>query len=430
MFYKYLLFIFIAAVFNNFIYSSEFPQTRFIVFSDPHLYSKTLGISGKAFERHIEFNRKLLAESEEILDQAINEILKEKADFIIIAGDLTKDGEKINHEILAEKLKRFTKKGIKVILINGNHDVKNGVSEKYNGNRKIRIENVSAADFKNIYSDFGYKNAAEKDDSSLSYVSEPISGLWILMIDSNDWINNSENHRQNHHGLINEKTLKWIEIVLKKAKDSDKKVIAVMHHGILEHYKNNAKFLSAYIIKDHKKISRFFLEKEVNIFFTGHFHSQDITSTQNTGKKLFDIETGSLISYPSPYRIITLSKNQKMKIESKYVNSIPSHTKDFETFSRNSLFSGISSIVKSQFPFFLLSKNDKKELSEIFASSLLAHVKGDEKSPKIILNKGKIDILENIILFFTKDLIIGWKNDLSPSDNELTINLKTFEVEK
>ncbi len=47
----------------------------------------------------------------------------------------------------------------------------------------------------------------------------------------------------------------------------------------------------------------------IRLIFTGHYHANDIVDFTNEGKTLTDIETGSLVTPPSPYRIMTLDDN-------------------------------------------------------------------------------------------------------------------------
>ncbi len=61
----------------------------------------------------------------------------------------------------------------------------------------------------------------------------------------------------------------------------------------------------------------------VQLVFTGHLHVQDIAYRQG----LFDITTGSLVSYPHPYRVIHLQQdamgNTHLQVESHRVKSVP-----------------------------------------------------------------------------------------------------------
>ncbi|NCC95179.1 MAG: hypothetical protein EOM10_18265 [Opitutae bacterium] len=46
----------------------DYPTARFAVFSDPHLYPRSLGTTGPAFQDYLNKDRKLLVESEALLD--------------------------------------------------------------------------------------------------------------------------------------------------------------------------------------------------------------------------------------------------------------------------------------------------------------------------------------------------------------------------
>ena len=81
--------------------AEEKSKVKFAVISDIHYYDSALGTTGAAFEAYLAADRKLIKESGEILNSAITSIKSEKPDFVLIPGDLTKDGEKQNHLILA-----------------------------------------------------------------------------------------------------------------------------------------------------------------------------------------------------------------------------------------------------------------------------------------------------------------------------------------
>jgi len=69
-----------------------YPAVKFVVFSDPHLYNPSLGTTGEEFEKHMHAQMRLINYSEDIL-KAVNEIIiNSDSDFVIITGDLTKDG--------------------------------------------------------------------------------------------------------------------------------------------------------------------------------------------------------------------------------------------------------------------------------------------------------------------------------------------------
>ena len=172
-----------------------YPATRFFVLSDIHYYDSSLGISGSEFQKYLNNDRKLLKESSEILASAVEDITDKEADFVIISGDLTKDGEMINHQKVAFHLKKLLESEKKVFVVPGNHDVANGKSVRYQDDRTVAVPNVSKKEFESIYNDYGYGSALKRDPSSLSYLSEPVPGLWLLALDSCRWQENESNHK-------------------------------------------------------------------------------------------------------------------------------------------------------------------------------------------------------------------------------------------
>ena len=53
-------------------------------------------------------------------------IKKDKPDLVLISGDLTKDGEKLGHQNMAEKLQTIEDEtDAEIFVINGNHDIYN-----------------------------------------------------------------------------------------------------------------------------------------------------------------------------------------------------------------------------------------------------------------------------------------------------------------
>ena len=77
-------------------------SAKFAVISDPHVYdTAALGVNAD-FEAYLLQDRKMVKESIEILDAVIGDFKGSALDFVLIPGDLTKDGEKINHQVLAK----------------------------------------------------------------------------------------------------------------------------------------------------------------------------------------------------------------------------------------------------------------------------------------------------------------------------------------
>jgi 3',5'-cyclic AMP phosphodiesterase CpdA len=407
----------------------DYPEASFVVFSDPHIYDPALGTEGEAFEYYLAYDRKLLRESTEIMEAAVAAIENEKASFVLVAGDLTKDGERVSHELVASYLSQMEASGKQVYVVPGNHDINNGYSFKYIGDIVERVPNTTAAEFAQIYCEFGYKEALYRDPASLSYVAEPIAGMWLLALDSCIYAENIENEEPITDGKFSEATLGWVEEMLEKAAKEKKAAIVMLHHGIVEHYTGQEKNYGEYVLDDFPAVSKLLAACNARLVFTGHYHAQDITVARwpETNKFVFDIETGSLVTYPVPYRIVRIDAAQKAVVQTKHIESTRSHPADFQDYARAYLQSGIENIATYIIMSYKVDRAEAEKLAGQVAQAFVAHYAGDENLPpgQEALQSSGLSIPGKAVVTFRENLVIGLWNDLEPPDNNITIDLKT-----
>src|SRR6056297_268920 len=85
---------------NKYIF---YPETKFAVITDPHVFEVEGNIDNPIYLKYGVEDRKLLKLSTEILEKAVNEIIKrENIDFVILPGDLTDSGDIKSHQVVAE----------------------------------------------------------------------------------------------------------------------------------------------------------------------------------------------------------------------------------------------------------------------------------------------------------------------------------------
>ncbi len=360
------------------------PRTaKFAVISDPHFYDTKLGTTGSAFEAYLAQDRKMLRESEAILDSALIKILVKKPDFVIVSGDLTKDGEISSHEKFARRMALLEAAGIKVYVCPGNHDVNNPHAFAYSGDTETPVFNVSPDQFTTIYRNFGYKEALDRDPASLSYLAEPVKGLWVLSIDSCKYENNMTNGYPETGGAIRPETMAWVQNKLADAQRKGKSVIAFTHHGVTEHYTGQSIAFPDYVIDDWKTASQTLADSGLRLVFTGHYHANDITRTvrDDGGPTLFDVETGSLITYPSPIRMVSL-QNGQAAIHTENVTRIKYDTGGvpFPEYAKSYLYEGLFGIAMDTL---MNSYGLPQVVAEVYApyvaNAFMAHYAGDEK---------------------------------------------------
>ena len=403
----------------------SYPKAEFAVFSDLHYYDKCLGTTGSAFEECLESDRKLLKESSELINLAIDNILKSKVKFVLIPGDLTKDGEMLCHENIVKSLSRLKENGIKVYVIPGNHDVNNPLASKYEGNQKILVPSVTNKQFADIYKECGYGEAIYRDTNSLSYVVEPVDNLWIIGLDTCRYKENKPGKEEIVGGKISQEEAQWLTGILEKAKENKKAVMVMQHHGIVEHWNGQSRIHSDYIVKDYESLGKLMASYGVRVAFTGHYHAQNIAlgDFENDGY-IYDIETGSLITAPCPIRYCTINDN-KMEIKSQFlVDKLFPDTdfaKNAQEFTHYTLIKEAYDTLRK----FYVSEKDSKYIANYLGDAFLAHYSGYENiENKPYFDSSKLGLWGKTVYRLQKYVINGlW--EYSPSGhNNVIIDLK------
>lgn len=271
--------------------------------TDIHLLANSINDKGSAFTKFIENGdgtQKYY--TNEILSALSENIAKDSPEYFIISGDLTLNGEKESHKAVAEQLREIEKNGTEVLIIPGNHDINNPWARGFSGDQSTVVESVTAEEFVDIYSDFGYNEAFSKDENSLSYLSTPTDDLWFLMLDTTMHDNNKEYPVTN--GKLKPETLDWIIECSKLAEESGAEIVTVMHHNL---YNHSSLLSRGFTLDNNTKVLSTFKEAGQQLVFSGHIHIQDIKADNDN--QVYEVVNSSLIVYPVQYGKLTYSKD-------------------------------------------------------------------------------------------------------------------------
>jgi 3',5'-cyclic AMP phosphodiesterase CpdA len=360
-------------------------NAKICVISDPHYMDPDLVIQdGPAIQAYMVMEIKLIMQSEAILESALDSIVAESPDVLLIPGDLTKDGEFASHTKMAAFLQDVENAGIKVFVIPGNHDINNPYSFAYDSNVVIPVPSVTATQFETIYGNFGFDEALYRDPNSLSYVAEPIPGYWLLALDASQYAFNTTEPIIG--GQYSEATLDWIKQKLLQAKATGKIVIGMQHHLMMEHYMLQKVFFADYVLDDWENVSNQLADYGMKLVFSGHNHCQDIIARNSAnGNPIFDIETASLVQYPCPYRIVNISGDSIMNIEGEQVTDIDYNLNgvpflDYAlAFEQYALPFTVNYMLQS--PPYSLPPATVSMIEPAVSETMLAHFAGDEGDP-------------------------------------------------
>ena len=402
-------------------------QLKIAVVADIHYMHPSLlvnnGASGTAFQNYLNQDPKLVQYSDPIFRTVLAQIKMEHPDILLIPGDITKDGELISHQAMADFFNQLRNDGIKIYVVPGNHDINNAKAKKFDGNIDYPVTITTKTDFENIYGNFGYNNAIARDVNSLSYVVQPQPGFRIIGIDASKY----EEYGPEGDvaaGRIKSTTLTWILEQLAKAKQDHVTIFAMMHHNLIEHYAGQAQLDPGYVIDDYQSVGNKLIDAGLKIIFTGHYHANDISSYTHNGKELFDIQTGSLVTAPSPYRFITM-KDGSLDICTKTVQSITSILPGCVKFP---LYANhfLSQHLDGYFNYYLVNRLGAPAqlatfASPLFRNGIMAHFAGDEKMPPD--QRTQIDNLATMSPQLAGIVTTLW-TDLGIKDNTTIIKYK------
>lgn len=408
-------------------------ECRIAIISDVHVMDPALLMEeGKAFDDYLMHDRKMLRESTVILKEFTDKLIAEHPQVVLLTGDLTKDGEYVSHRYLVDSfLVRLKNEGIQALVIPGNHDVNNPHAVSFMGKKTERVRTVSAADFADIYADYGYGDALARDKHSLTYVYQPTNSLRILAIDACKYEeNNFEKNICRHDGRIKPETMKFIKVQIADAHQKGIRIIAMMHHGLVSHWKYQDRIMKGYLVDDWKKQASELASAGLEVVFTGHSHAQDIACFKKGKHTIYDIETGSSVTYPSPYRLVS-AKDNSMEIKSRFLESIPLDLSglSFTEYAKRTIAQGAETMVVSAFPP-NVPDSLKIAAARCVGESLIANCRGDEK----LSDEGRQEInrLANLIkkysthcarLFRIAASVL--REDTFPTDNDFTVQFSS-----
>lgn len=276
------------------------------VITDVHFLSERLHDKGSLFNKLVnKGDGKNLFIQKELLSAFVHGLEKDKPAALLITGDLTFNGEKLSHKELTSWLRIIENLGMDVYVIPGNHDINNPKARKFFKDKAGKVDTVSPEQFRSIYKDFGYSAALSYDQSTLSYLIEPIPGIQFLMLDTNLYKNNLSNGYSDPLGALGESTRSWIREKAETAKTDNKKLFVAMHHSLIEH---NIMVSRGFTILDNDLLIDMFTSLQIEAVLSGHIHIQDIIEERNENGKIYDIATSAFPVFPHNYGILEFSE--------------------------------------------------------------------------------------------------------------------------
>ena len=282
---------------------------KFYLITDTHYYSKNLSVCGEGYEDFMDGEQKCFAETWAI-DEAVFSWLEtaDESDILLIAGDLSFNGEKASNLEFSKLLHDFKEKsGKRIYVVTAGHDF-NDNPFCYTEAGRETVEGTKFTELYDLYKDFGYTDALAFNREHLSYTADLSEDVRLLVI-----CNDIDGQK---HIAYDDEFLGWIEAQAKQAKADGKMMIAMEHYPVLPGQPVLALIGDARQAEAQKLIDTL-ADNDVHLIFTGHMHNQSINkAVTEKGNVFWDVCTGSSIGCPAYIRLVTIEDEATVDIKS------------------------------------------------------------------------------------------------------------------
>ena len=299
-------------------------MTKFAVIADPHYYSEKLGCEGSAYERREGSDQKMLIKSKGTISAALEEIKNSDAEFLMIAGDLSNDGERCSHEEIREMLYEF-KKSKPVYVITATHDwCCDGNPRRFEGDQVFNdVETLAPNELHEFYRDFGLNDSISEfhtHQDKVSYVVRPCEGVTVFCLDDDQNGEGGAGYSDEH--------FEWIKEQTEEAKKRGDIVFGMQHHHL--HLTEFDRVINGKgSVEYREKLCKKFADIGFPVMFTGHSHMQHIRRIDSeNGNPFYEINVGSISGYPAPIVYCEASKDG-IDIKTEHLKSFTYNGKEY-----------------------------------------------------------------------------------------------------
>ena len=348
---------------------SNYP-IKFALITDPHYFSAKLGCTGDAYERRAASDQKMLAPSRGAVIAALEKIKTSGAQFLLIPGDLSNDGERCSHEEMRELLYEF-KQTMPVCVTTATHDwCCDGNPRRYEGDQVLHdVDTVPVGELRDFYKDFGPEDALSEfftHQHNSSYAARPCEGLTVLCL------NDDQNGDPCTGSGYSEEHWAWIAEQVAAAKARGDKVVAMQHHHMF-----TSEFMRVIngngSVQYKEEMAKRFADLGMSVMFTGHSHMTSIRKiVSDAGNPFYEINVGSISGYPAPILYGTVTEDG-IQINTEYLDSF---TYDGKTYTNDDLREHATLLFKNVID--AAHTGDKRRFEALMESLSMSHEKADK----------------------------------------------------
>lgn len=225
---------------------------------------------------NVEYSSRNWKNSNHILNRTIKKINAQDLDFVVFLGD---NIDKSRSDYLEAFLKTASKLNKPFYICLGNHDA-------------YKISGIPKEDYAKLVNKYNHDHKYNDFNYTFSVSSEILG----MVVDGSFPV------APNSHGVINQKTMAWIDKTLDENKD--KKVIIFQHFPLIEPYEKKTHTL-VYKDRYEKMLSK---HKNIIAVCSGHYHEPKVSKEENG---IYHISAPSL-GVLNSYQIVEIKYEDKM----------------------------------------------------------------------------------------------------------------------
>ena len=266
---------------------------KITVITDTHYYSPETGTEGKAYEAALMRSQKLLGGSREVLQAAFDKIAADNtSDILLIAGDVSNDGEKCAHEEFREMLRELKAGGKQIFVITATHDYKEKC-KKYVGDSIEEMPGLLREELYDFYAEFGPEQAISSKPEYMSYVVQLPNNIRLFAL--------------NDDRGVEDGMYEWVKAQAEDARKNGQFIIAMTHHPIIPPSPMYELIGKGDMHRNYKDRRKEYADMGIQFMLTGHTHTHNIGRIfSERGNAFYAISTGSTCGYPAPIRTLEI----------------------------------------------------------------------------------------------------------------------------
>lgn len=189
----------------------------------------------------------------------------------------------------------------------------------------------------------------------VSYLVEPIPGLWLLAIDANTYL--KRDLAANVHGITHDYPntgigydnllgskkylVYWIKKVVKEAEKRGKILISFSHYPMVDFNDGASRQISNLLVGSkmqlkripNEKISEILADSGLKLHFGGHMHINDTgIRTTEIGNTLVNIQVPSMAAYRPAYKILSIKQEGMLEVTTVSIDTVPRFNEFFNLY--------------------------------------------------------------------------------------------------